>query len=41
MNKKQQIILPKFTQLLEEMRENIKLCLPISKLSSVQTFIAK
>lgn len=36
MNKKQQIILPKFTQLLEEMAENIKLARKRRKLTAVQ-----
>jgi transcriptional regulator with XRE-family HTH domain len=36
MNKKLQIILPKFTQLLEEMGENIKLARKRRKLTAVQ-----
>ena len=35
-NKKQQIILPKFTQLLEEMGENIKLARKRRKLTAIQ-----
>lgn len=36
MNKRQQIILPKFTQLLEEMGENIKLARKRRKLTAIQ-----
>jgi transcriptional regulator with XRE-family HTH domain len=36
MNKREQIILPKFTQLLEEMGENIKLARKRRKLTAVQ-----
>ncbi|WP_103912242.1 helix-turn-helix domain-containing protein [Halpernia humi] len=36
MNKKEQFILPKFTQLLEEMGENIKLARKRRKLTAVQ-----
>lgn len=36
MNKRQQVILPKFTQLLEEMGENIKLARKRRKLTAIQ-----
>ena len=36
MNKRQQIILPKFTQLLEEMGENFKLARKRRKLTAIQ-----